>query len=206
MNSRVSHFFPRMAVFVVVLTWTCSVISQTEPDIRYASDHEVAVSTQPGEMPFATLHVTSEVRVLEVDDGDARVVANGVARLGEDNGVSEVFTDSTNATSVADVMDATLVDVTPAQDGWADVRIEGWIASESLADSLDGLFEEADATYSQHCTRCHTGYAAPVETLRSTFPNSRVERTIRSMSQGIDIDDRQINLIIQWFQKHPDGL
>jgi hypothetical protein len=195
-----------MAAVVVALLWAGSAAAQDEAGIRYASDHLVPISAQPGEAPFASLHVTSEVRVLDEVDGAVRVAATGVARLAEDGSVDEVFTDATNATRIADVLDASLVEVAPTQDGWADVRIEGWLASASLTDSLDGLFAEADATYSEHCTRCHVGYAAPVETMRSTLPNNRVERIIRNMARGIDIDDRQVNLIIQWFQKHPDDL
>lgn len=172
---------------------------------RYVQSDAAPLAAEPGGDPFANLYVTTELEVLEQADGASRVRVEGFARPGE-AGVAEVFTDDTNATRVADVSDASAVETVAEHGDWHEVALEGWVADDALADDLDPMFEEAAAIYEANCTRCHTGYAQPADVLRRTLPNARVERVVHNMARGTDVTDEQVNLIIQWFQKHPDDL
>ncbi len=167
--------------------------------VRYVSvDQTPLYGSEEADTELTALRVTSEVEVLEEGDAHSLVKITGFIRAEAESDV--VFTNTVDEIEITTAVDASLLTQLAAAEGFAEVELTGYVANEALVEDREEMFTTAAGVYQRYCSRCHVGYAGPVEQLIERLRPREWPSFARRMAVGTGISDSDLNLIIHWLQ------
>ena len=149
---------------------------------------------------FAQLKITVPVTILEEADGQARVRVDGAVAADELGEAAVVYSNSQDEIVVAESVDPGQVQLGDEEAGWAEAGLEGWVDAAALTDDREPLFTQAASTYQRYCSRCHVGYAGPVEQLIERLKPADWPEVAHRMAMGTGISNADLSLVVHWLQ------
>jgi YD repeat-containing protein len=192
--------FPmRIARTVLFTLLAVTALAVAQEETVYVAAAASPLLDAPGGTPLGVLSITTPLTVVERADGHVRVRVVGVAEP-DGRTPAVVYDEAANRIQVFVADDAAPVGGPADADGWTPVELDGWLPDDAVVNALDELFAEAATTYQRYCSRCHAGYAGPVEDLVRRMKPHEWPEVARRMATGTGIRDAEFELVLQWLQ------
>jgi hypothetical protein len=125
---------------------------------RYVGVATTPLATAPGGSAFATLYVSAAVTIADTEAGMAHVSTN--LWMHGDMAVSGPLYATPRGFEVG-WLDGTAGHAIPGtvSNGWTPVRIDGYLAANSVVESLESVWRIAEFSYQFICADCHSLHA-----------------------------------------------
>lgn len=189
----------RIARTLLLTLLAVTALAAAQEETVYVAAAASPLLDAPGGTSLGALSITAPLSVVERADGHVRVRVAGVAEPGGRT-PAVVYTDAANRIQVFVAEDAATVGGPVDADGWAAVELDGWLPDDAVVNQRDELFAEAADTYQRYCSRCHAGYAGPVEDLVRRVKPHEWPEIAKRMSTGTGIRDAEFELVLRWLQ------
>lgn len=148
----------------------------------------------------AQLRITSALEVLDTSESSTLVRVSGwITAQNLPNG-GPIYTNRTDLIEITPSAQPEALTELGTDGDWTEVELRGWISSEALAADRTEMFAAAAKVYQSNCTRCHAGYAGPVEQLIVRLQPREWPEVATRMAMGTGISKADLSLLIHWLQ------
>lgn len=148
----------------------------------------------------AQLRVSSALEVLETSGSSTLVRVTGwIAAKNLPSG-GPIYTNQTDLIEITPSAQSEVLTESSTDGDWTEVELQGWISNEALVADRTEMFATAAKVYQSNCTRCHAGYAGPVDVLIVRLQPREWPEIATRMAVGTGISKSDLSLLIHWLQ------